>query len=262
MSNNLLISCIFLSLFFQGVLAVCSETKESNTLQRIADPNTVESDVLALVEQLLATPPTEDEAELWAQIANSDKYSDARRRLAVYLLFKRHVRSGMELREVASLLANPTWLKKDNARNITALGSMIPIQLKPGETVFVFSPEFSSQNKSTGIYLRVEGTPLKDLLDKIRNPQVRSSSYNALKGKVEESFCNALLGKESEMATSRITAVVSPTPIPITRERPLSVSTGEEKDQTVTDQPHETKTSLPSKGSGVLHRLKTRLFAN
>ena len=259
MSNNLLISCIFLSLFFQGVLAVCSETKESNTLQRIADPNTVESDVLALVEQLLAAPPTEDESQLLAQIANSDKYSDARRRLAVYVLFKRHVHSGMELREVASLLGNPIWLKK--VYIIRELGGRIPISMVSGETVFVFSPEFSSPDKSTGMYLRVQGDPLKDLLDKIRDPHVRSSSYNTLKGKVEESFCNALLGKESEFATRKITAIASPTPIPITRERPLRVNTIEENTHIITDQPHETKTSPPSKRR-LLSRLKARLFAN
>ena len=258
MSNKLPICCIFLLLIFQGTLVMCSETKESNILQNIADLNTEESDVLALVKQLLAAPPTEDEAELLAQIANSDKYCDARRRLAVCLLFKRHVHSGMELREVASLLANPTWLKRVHI--VDALGGMIPIRDKAGETIFVVIPEFSSLDKSVGIYLRVQGTPLKDLLDKIRDPHARSSPYNTLKGKVEESLCNALLGKESEAATRKITAVAAP--LPMVREIPARVNTIEEKDQTITDQPHDTKTSQPSKGGGVLRRLKARLFAN
>ena len=191
-------------------LPTLSLTDERRVLQGIADPNAQESDVLALMEQLRAALPTDDQAELWAQIANLDEYSDARRRRAVLLLFDRHVYSGMELSTVANLLANPTWLKEDNVHIVDVLAGLIPIDMVPGETVFVVIPEFSSLDKEGAVYLRVQGDPFVEL-NKLRDPHARSSLYNTVKDNAVESFYNALLGKKNEATALKITAVaVSP----------------------------------------------------
>jgi len=211
MPSSLFSKYILLSILFQGLFAVtsCGETMAPVNLQRIADPSMKESDVLALMKQLRTTLPTDDQAKLWVQIANSDKYSDARRRRAVLLLFERHVLNGMELSTVASLLENPTWLRQGNVRIIDALGGRIPISMVYGETVFVIIPEFSSSDKSAAVYLRVQGAPLLELDKQRVNPHERASLYSTVKGKAEELFCNALLGQESEAATLNITAVAA-----------------------------------------------------
>ena len=208
MLNSLLRSCIYLLLLFQGTLAMCGEMRVPANLQRIADPNTKESDVLALMKRLRAAPPTDEQAKLWAQIANSDQYSDDRRRRALLLLFERHVRSGMELRTVASLLANPTWLKKENVHIVDLIGGSVPVDLLPGETVFLVGFEFSSTSCEACVcFLRVQGELLESEELDLCDPYVRQSCYNALKSKVENSFCNAILGNESEYATLKMTAV-------------------------------------------------------
>jgi len=183
-------------------LPAMSPTDERRVLQRIADPSEAEGDVLALMGQLRAAQPTDDQAELWARMANSDKYPDSRRRLAVLLLFDRHVHSGMELRTVASLLHNPVWLKRDSVHIADVIAGLMPIDMVYGETVFVVIPEFSSLRKDWAIYLRVQGDPFA-------KPSNRD--YYTVQDEAEESFYNALLGKESEAATLKITAfAVSP----------------------------------------------------
>jgi len=113
----------------------------------------------------------------------------------------------MELRTVASLLANPTWLKRDNVHFIYLLGGLIPIDMVPGEKVFVVTPKFSSSDSSCWIYLRVQWDPLA-------NPFIRASPDDYYSDHTEELFYNALVGKESEATTNRITAVViSRTPL-------------------------------------------------
>ena len=182
-------------------LPAMSPTDEREVLQRIADPSEEESDVLTLMWQLRAALPTDDQAELWARIANSDEYSDSRRRRAVLFLFDRHVHRGMELRTVASLLANPTWLKRDNVHVVNLIAGMIPVDMVPGEQVFVFIPEFSSLDTSCVVYLRVQW-------DQIAYPFLRPPVGDMLNDKAAELFYNALLGKETEAATLKITAVV------------------------------------------------------
>lgn len=182
MMNRLFAIFVLLLLLSQGTFIMCEEAEVSNNLQGIADPNTNENDVLALMEQVRTTRPIDDQAKLWAQIANSSTYANARRRRAILLLFDRHVRCGMELRLVASLLANPTWLTRDSIAAVRELGGKIPVLILPGETVFVVMPSLPLDDVSA-VYLRVQDSPS------------------------EESFYNALSGKESAAAMLKITAV-------------------------------------------------------
>ena len=181
-------------------LPAMSPTDERVVLQRIADPSEEEGDVLALMGQLRAALPTDDQAELWARIANSDEYSDARRRRAVLLLFDRHVRRGMELRTVTSLLDNPVWLKRDNIHLVDLIAGWMPIDMVNGETVFCVIAEFSPLNREGAVYLRVQWDPFAE-------PSNRD--HSTVKDEAEKSFYNALLGKESEAATLKITAVAA-----------------------------------------------------
>src|SRR6266576_23758 len=50
-------------------------------------------------------------AAFWAKLANNTSVEPSCRRVCVLELFRRHVRPGMSLGQVADLLDNPTWLE-------------------------------------------------------------------------------------------------------------------------------------------------------
>jgi hypothetical protein len=85
-------------------------------IERFADPQTSEDEVLSLIERIRYTTPTKDEATTWARVANSKEYSDIRRRRAVLQLLDRHVRPGMTLGNIADVLAKPSWLKRESVK--------------------------------------------------------------------------------------------------------------------------------------------------
>lgn len=167
----------------QGTLVMAGETSLPRDVQRINNPAVEESDVVRLIERLRASPPTDEEAKLLRQIANSNTQSDIRRRRAVLQLFDRHVRTGMRVGELGGLLANPSWLKKENVVEVRVVAGLLPVRIVPGETIFVIVPRLPPEDKSTGVYLRVEGSA---------SP---------------ESLYDALLGKKTKAATARISTI-------------------------------------------------------
>jgi hypothetical protein len=158
------------------------ETTRPDGIEKIADPKMNEDDVVRLIETMRSTEPTEDEAKLWAIVANSDRYPDVRRRRAILQLFDRHLRPGMTVGQLSKLLADASWLKRENVSVVRELGGKIPIRIVPGETVSVLMPKLPPSDAS-GVYLRVQDSPLL------------------------ESFYNGLLGKESAVTTVKITAM-------------------------------------------------------
>jgi hypothetical protein len=159
--------------------------------------------------QVRAMPPTDGQARLWVQIANSDKYSDIRRRRAVLLFFERHVYSGMMLMTVTHFQntpAFPTWFKKDNVHIVRDPDDNLPIDRVSGETIFVITPEFSSLDKATKIYLRVQGSPSVGSFYKVFGHDDKCWGYN---GKTYYFQCRC--GRESKVETLKITAIgISP----------------------------------------------------
>ena len=93
-----------------------------------------------------------------AVIAGSDAYSPDRRRRAVVELFRRHVRPGMTLADLARVLDDPAWLRDDDLSVVDVLGGKIPVSWTLEDTVLVLGvlPGLPD-DPSWSIYLRVAG---------------------------------------------------------------------------------------------------------
>jgi hypothetical protein len=148
---------------------------------------------LRLIERIRRNSPTKEESATWASVANSNKYTDVRRRRAVFQLFDRHVYQGMTLEKVAGLLEHPSWLKQKDVQKVEGtLRGYIGIHAVPDETIFRISV-LESERAKPAIYVRVED-PLSG------DPPTGDAFYDALQG------------ENTETARLKVTAVVvSPT---------------------------------------------------
>ena len=165
------------------------KTGQENDLKRFADVRIGEDEALRVIEHIRQAAPTKEEAEAWARVANSDKYSDVRRRRAIFQLFDRHVRPGMTLGEMANLLAKPSWLKRENLCKIVGPAwGYVPIRYVGAETGFSVSLCLPSKD-SSGVYVRVKDFPAGDALTK-------------------DSLYGVLQGKKTDATGLKITAIV------------------------------------------------------
>lgn len=96
-------------------------------------------------------PPT-----FWSSIANSDDYAAQHRRLAVYQLFRRHVRAGQTLSELSEILDGPTWLMESNVVLVDRIHGKIPFKWDLDNSVFAIRLGLPADNNST-IYLKLAG---------------------------------------------------------------------------------------------------------
>ena len=75
-------------------------------------------------------------AAFWAKLANNTNLDTVCRRVCVLELFRRHVRPGMSLGEVAALLENPTWLDESVVTDFALYSGYVPLRICPGERAF------------------------------------------------------------------------------------------------------------------------------
>src|SRR4051812_45305067 len=76
-----------------------------------------------------------ESSDCWREVANNPDYSKERRRLAVFRLFKAHVKKGVTLKQLANILLNPSWFDLDDILVIEALGGSLPVRLTVENTV-------------------------------------------------------------------------------------------------------------------------------
>jgi hypothetical protein len=125
-----------------ALLSVCGtsfgETPDQVTIsQRFADPAVGDAEAFAAGAQLRKLKPLPEEAPMLAAVANSPKLSNSRKRIAVALLFERHVHAGMTIDEVSTVLAKAKWLSgKDLKELIGETGGGYPIEWVNHETRF------------------------------------------------------------------------------------------------------------------------------
>ena len=169
-------------LLIQGGTAMSCRGDISQDSQEISDSHSRESDVVSLINKLREKPPAKGEAKLWADIANSSKYSDVRRRRAIFELFDRHVHPGMTLSDLAVLLRSPPWLENENVSIVNILAGKIPISIVSGETVFVVMIKLPKDDVSA-VYLRTQDSPSLD------------------------SFCEGMRGNKPDVGALKITAI-------------------------------------------------------
>ena len=144
--------------------------------KRFAEVRIGEDEALRLIKSIRQNTPTKEEAAVWARVANSDKYSNVRRRRATLQLFDRNVSQGMTLGELARLLAKPSWLKRENTLEVVGPArAYVPIRSVHGESVFCLSVGLPPTDWS-GVYVRIKDPLAGD-------PLTRDLLYDTLQGK-------------------------------------------------------------------------------
>lgn len=153
-------------------------TEDPNALlSLIADKNLSYKKLVKVVLKLVQVrePP-----KFWSDIANSDEYTKGHRRIAIFELFQRHVKLGVDLSKLGEILDKPTWLKDRSVEIVTTVYGYVPLKhLSPG-TVFricVF-PELKGLEWS--VYLRVSGeVSLDDFLKVIHRQDAKEQVKEA-----------------------------------------------------------------------------------
>jgi len=149
-------------LLYLILIAICLGCREQNTiyedpnslLLKIANRNISYKELVKAVERLgYETEPP----KFWSDIANSTEYTELHRRFAVAELFKRHIRPGMKLSELAEVLDSPTWMENSNVRTVESIYGYVPLmRLSPGT---VFAVHLFPRLTGLGwfIYIRISG---------------------------------------------------------------------------------------------------------
>jgi hypothetical protein len=131
-------------------------TNPTDLFEVIANRNTDEGRLLQAMRQLGAVtePPG-----FWITIANSGDYPIRHRQLSVFCFFARHVKPGMTLAQLASMLKDSTWLWEGDITVVEDLGGSIPVQLTHDSTVFMFRVlgNLALPSDYAAVFLRVSG---------------------------------------------------------------------------------------------------------
>ena len=96
-----------------GVL--CCAPSENAIVKKFCDARTDESKIIDLYARIRDTvPATDAEIPDLGEILprNPDKYSENRRRLAIYSLVERHCPAGIRVADLAERLEKPSWLQR------------------------------------------------------------------------------------------------------------------------------------------------------
>jgi len=118
------------------VLASCvSQTKQS-PLSVIADRGVGEKTVQEAINRLGAVT---EPSLFWTEIANDNSYSLERRHACLTQLFRRHVKAGLSLGELAQVIRQPNWLTNCPIQKLLAGTGYCPVKLGEPGSVFMIS---------------------------------------------------------------------------------------------------------------------------
>ena len=122
-----------------------------------------QADVIDLYRTIKVLGPVEESPNFWSKIANSKRYSKTHRRLCIFILFKRHVRSGQTVGSLAKITMGNSWLKKCAIHIVTTLAGKIPVNFDLSDSVFLFDILPNHMTYKFQVYIKVSGKiPLKD----------------------------------------------------------------------------------------------------
>jgi hypothetical protein len=107
----------------------------AKTLSVLRDPATSETDFLKSVDELGSIPA--EPASTWAEIVGDRKYSDRRRRLALFELMNRHVRSRITLLDLARLIPRNELFSDKDIEGIGGITGGCPWFWLNNDTYFV-----------------------------------------------------------------------------------------------------------------------------
>jgi hypothetical protein len=140
----------------------------------IADRRSAPSD---LQQAILRLGPVSESPKFWSRIANDASYSANQRQACIMALLQRHGHSAAELRDLAALLNQPTWLKDRDIENVIMNFGPMPVQWTPDDTVIVFRV-FPELPTLAIVYVKLAGKVDRALVSRI----LRSESSGPLEG--------------------------------------------------------------------------------
>ena len=95
----------------------------------------------------------------WSEIANDNTRPVEERRVCIFELWERHVRVGMSLKEIATLLNRPAWISATNVIPVAWISGHIPVDAPtPDSPVFEVNilPGFPNVGFCS-VYLKLSG---------------------------------------------------------------------------------------------------------
>jgi hypothetical protein len=101
--------------------------------------------------------PVKEPASFWVKIANDSSYSIECRRTCVFELFRRHVRAGMSLSEVAERLEQANWLPDNWIYDKGAGTGYMPVRFVLGDSVFAIGVLPAGEKNWSYVCMRVCG---------------------------------------------------------------------------------------------------------
>jgi hypothetical protein len=93
--------------------------------------------------------------QVWAALANCTALAKSTRRDCILELFRRHVKPGIPLSEVARLLDHPNWLKDEDVHFYDVIAGHIPVRCGGGDCIYHLQIFHEYGPKSGWIYFSV-----------------------------------------------------------------------------------------------------------
>jgi hypothetical protein len=177
------IACTLMTMYCPHTRFRVDERRECNMkslFSTISNKRISAPDLLRAIRKLgrVTEPST-----FWSNIANSPKYRTNHRLQCVYQLIRRHVKKGMKLCELATILDHPTWLTNDDIQIFTIVSGKVPVNWTFEDTVFVliiFGAKEPMATHNGAIYFRTSGhIQLKNLVRILRGKPVAERTKNS-----------------------------------------------------------------------------------
>ena len=151
----------FVLVILIGLCSCQTAPTDLSAFEVIRNPQSSLSDVHDAIEQL---PRVTEDPTFWSRIANDTGFSRDHRRACILELFRRHVKRRAELKDVANVLNNPSWLAKEQIHFFGPLAGFVPVTLTFDDSVFsiVILPE--PNGDASAVYLRIKGKLTEDEL--------------------------------------------------------------------------------------------------
>jgi hypothetical protein len=161
------------------VIAGCATQPDQRVLAVIEDR---QSDPAAVEEAIQHLGRSNEPASFWTKIANDTSYSVEQRRACVMQLFRRHVKVGISLAEMAQRLSPSDWLSASDVQNVTTFMGWLPVKTNGRDSVLkicILPPDKPDLHMSA-VCIRVNGLiSSKDFYDVLNKLPVSESVRTA-----------------------------------------------------------------------------------
>jgi hypothetical protein len=158
----------FLFLIMLTAVATGAARPNEEALAVIADRH---SDPKAVEMAFQHLGRVSEPSSFWTRIANDDSYPIKQRRSCIMQLFRRHIRAGLSLGELAQRLYKPDWLSTSSFSRLHSFTGEIPVRTDDADTIFQLTilPPAKAGLHTSQVFIRISGHITKEQLAKLLN---------------------------------------------------------------------------------------------